>query len=178
MGLARQGPSSTGPGISRRVTSNSNERSRCRWPLLLHSAHHALRHGRTPRVREQLTPPPSSPSSGCCCCFWAFLFPWYVCARRLLGRHYLIIPPLPIFFMFFFAHTAVRGVRSWAGAKRSLLRPCPMLLTSAAGSSELPCSHFLAMLHRYGIRIRRYGYDDTAIRHLQKIRIRRYGEYI
>jgi len=35
-----------------------------------------------------------------------------------------------------------------------------------------------AMLHRYGIRIRRYGYDDTAIRHLQKIRIRRYGEYI
>jgi len=34
------------------------------------------------------------------------------------------------------------------------------------------------MLHQYGIRIRRYGYDDTAIRHLQKIRIRRYGEYI
>jgi hypothetical protein len=33
-------------------------------------------------------------------------------------------------------------------------------------------------LHRYGIRIRRYRYGDTLIRHFQKTRIRRYGKYI
>jgi hypothetical protein len=120
--------------------------SRCRRPLLLHSAHHALRHGRAPRHREQLTPA-SPPSSGCSCCFRTLLVTGYVCARRLLGLHYLNIPPLPNFFLcFLFSHTAVRGVRSGAGAKRSLLRPCPMLLTSVAGSSELPCSRLPGML--------------------------------
>jgi hypothetical protein len=45
-------------------------------------------------------------------------------------------------------------------------------------------NHFLLVwsqrttLHRYGIRIRRYWYGDTSIRHFQKIRIRRYGKYI
>jgi hypothetical protein len=36
--------------------------------------------------------------------------------------------------------------------------------------------HIVPRLHRYRIRIRRYRYGDTLIRHFSKIRIRRYGK--
>ena len=85
---------------------------------------------------------------GCCCCCWPFLFPWYVCARRLLERHYLIIPPLPLFFLYFFYVFVCPYSGSWSQIGGAL---APSAVPDAADvcgrySSELPCSQLPGML--------------------------------
>jgi hypothetical protein len=100
------------------------------------------RHGGAPRDRsEQLNPPPA-PSPGCSQCFRHLLFPWYVRVRRpplaRVARHYFDYPASSVFF----PHSAaVHRVESEAAAKGSLLRPCPILLTSVAGKLRA-CSMF------------------------------------